>query len=112
MRSTHSPSRACPAIGLLLAAGLMAQAAPGVTSPLSNSLQATARRCFESAAVASCDAVWDLSAHLKEEADNTDQLRCHTSVLTVEAMVSMVQLGAQDPVRQKAALEALAKDCP
>jgi hypothetical protein len=93
----------------------MGLADPAIATPLSNSLQATARRCFESAAVSSCDAVWDLSLpNLKEEADKRDQLRCHTSVLTVEAMVSTVQLGAQDPVRQKPALkalEALAKGC-
>ena len=95
-----------------LAICLMAQVAPSVASPLSNSLQAAARRCFESPAMARCDAVWDLSADLKEQADKNDQLSCHTSVLTVEAMVSMVKRGGQDPVHQQAALEALARDCP
>ena len=96
----------------VLAACLMAQVGSGLASPLSNTLQATARRCFDSPAAASCDAVWDLSADLKEQADKKDQLRCHTSVLAVEAMVSMVQQGAKDPVHQKSALEALTRDCP
>lgn len=97
---------------VLLVAGLIAQASPSWASPLATRLQATARRCFENPLVAPCDAVWDLSADLKEQADRAEQLRCHTSVLTVEAMVSMVKRGAKDPVHQQAALEALSRDCP
>lgn len=95
-----------------LVVGLMAQAAPGFASPLSNRVEAAARRCFESPAAGRCDAVWNLSADLKEQADRADQLRCHTSVLTLEAMVSMAKLGAQDLPHQQQALEALARDCP
>lgn len=91
---------------------LIVQAGRGVASPLSNRLEAAARHCFESPDPARCDAVWDLSAELKEQADSKDQFRCHTSALTVEAMVSMARQGVQDVPHQQAALEAMERDCP
>ena len=93
-------------------AGLLALAVPSGASPLSEQLQFTARRCFASPAGASCAAVWNLSDALKQQADKRDLLRCNTSVLSVEAMVSMAEMGIQDPGHQQQALQAVAAECP
>ena len=95
-----------------MVAGLLCLAGPGGASPLSEQLQSTAQRCFTGPALASCDAVWDLSDALKQQADKRDQLRCYTTVLDLEAMVSMVRMGIQDPAHQQQALQAMARDCP
>jgi hypothetical protein len=95
-----------------LLAALIAQAAPSLASPLSSRLLAVAGGCFESPVPARCDAVWDLSNALKEQAERSDQLRCYTSVLVLESMVSMTKWGRNDPRRQQAALEGITKDCP
>ena len=82
------------------------------SSDLSTSLLDAASGCFAGSAMARCDAVWDLSAALKAQADKSNELHCYTSVLVVEAMVSMEKRGYQDPSRQQAALEGLTRDCP
>jgi hypothetical protein len=118
LRQADLPQLACctavmvPAARAALIACLIAHAAPSLASPLATRLQDAAGRCFEDPAASSCDAVWDLSAALKEQADKANQLRCYTSVLSVEAMVSMAKRGARDPGRQQAALGALTSDCP
>lgn len=96
----------------LLLACLLAQAAPSSAGPLAVSLQQAASRCFASPTPAGCDAVWSLSATLKEQADKNNQLHCYTSVLTVEAMVAMAQRGDAELRRQQAALQDLSSDCP
>lgn len=91
------------ALRAALIGGLLALASPVLASPLST-LQDRARRCFESAAVSVCDAVWDLSDQLKQQADNRGQLRCYTALLALEANVSKLKLGTADSVHQAEAL--------
>lgn len=74
-------------------------------------LQQAARRCFESPSAALCDGLWDLSAELKQQADKSNQLRCYTALLALEANVAKARLGAPDPARQARALEETSAYC-
>lgn len=91
-------------------AGLLGLATPADASPLS-SLQQTARSCFESPSAARCDGVWDLSDQLKKQADSSNQLRCYTALLALEANVSKAKLGRPDPVHEVQALEDTSAYC-
>ena len=99
-----------PAARAAVIACLLGLAAPAVASPLTT-LQDTARRCFETAAAAACDAVWDRSDRLKEQAENRGQLRCYTALLALEANVAKLKFGTQDPVHQAQALQDTSLYC-
>lgn len=91
---------------------LIVQSAPGIAGPLGTRLGAEAGRCFERAGTSRCDVFWDLSAALKQRADDRGLLRCYTSVLSLEAVVAMAMRGARDPGAQQAAIEVMTRDCP
>jgi len=99
-----SPTRAAALVCLL---GLAAPVHAGAITDL----QQAARRCFESPSAARCDGVWDLSAQLKQHADRSNQLRCYTAVLALEANVAKARLGASDPARQSEALQDTSAYC-
>ncbi len=92
-------------------ASLLALAAPADATPLS-SLQQAASSCFESPSAARCDGVWDLSAQLKQQADRTNQLRCYTAVLALDANVAKARLGRPDPTHEVQALQETSTYCP
>lgn len=94
-----------------LLACLLGLATPASATALT-SLQLAARRCFESPSAAACDGVWDLSAQLKQQADRSNQLRCYTALLALEANVAKARLGTSDPVRQAMALQETSSYCP
>lgn len=98
---------AARAAGLAVLLGLVP---PAFASALT-SLQQAARRCFESPSAAQCDGVWDLSAQLKQQADRSNQLRCYTAVLALEATVAKARLGRPDPAQQNEALQDTSRDC-
>ena len=93
-----------------LVACLVGLAAPALAGSLST-LQDTARRCFETGAASACDAVWDLSDPLKQQADSRGQLRCYTALLALEANVSKLKRGSQDPLHQAQALQDISLYC-
>lgn len=99
-----------PAATAAVLLGLIALAAPVRASSLT-SLEQVAGRCLASPGAAGCRAFWDLSDQLKQRADRTSQLRCYTSLLTLEAMVARATLGAPDPSRQALALQDIAQQC-
>lgn len=84
---------------------------PAIASPVTI-LQQAASRCFESPSADRCDGVWDLSDQLKQQADRSNQLRCYTAVLALEANVAKARLGRPDPVHQVQALQDTASYCP
>ena len=86
-------------------------ASPGLSSPV-DSLQPLASRCFEAPRVTTCSSFFDLSDRLKEQAEHRSQLRCYTSLLTLEAVVSKALRGIVDPARQHQAFEDATRDCP
>lgn len=90
---------------------LIGLATPAFASALT-SLQLAARRCFESPSAAACDGVWDLSDQLKQQADRSNQLRCYTALLALEANVAKARLGRPDPARQTQALQDTTAYCP
>jgi len=100
-----------PAIRAGAVACLLGLATPAFATPLT-SLQQAASRCFESPSAARCDGVWDLSDQLKQQADRSNQLRCYTAVLALEANVAKARLGRPDPAHQAEALRDTATYCP
>jgi hypothetical protein len=90
---------------------LLSLAPPAFATALTN-LQQAARRCFESPSAARCDGVWDLSDQLKKQADRSNQLRCYTALLALEANVAKARLGRADPVHQDQALQDTSAYCP
>jgi hypothetical protein len=91
-------------------AALLGLASPAFAGSYT-ALQQAARRCFESPSAARCDGLWDLSAALKQQADRSNQLRCYTALLALEANVAKARLGAPDPTRQASALEETSSYC-
>jgi hypothetical protein len=96
--------------GVLLCLIVMAGSAMAMTSL--TTLQQKASQCFANSGAAGCNGFWDLSAQLKQQADKHEQLRCYSSLLALEAMVSMAALGSQDPARQAEALQTTSRECP
>lgn len=92
-------------------ASLLGLATPAVAGALT-SLQQAASRCFASPSAATCDGVWGLSDQLKQQADRTNQLRCYTAVLALEANVAKARLGRSDPAHQAEALRDTSTYCP
>lgn len=89
---------------------LLGLAAPADATPLAT-LQEAATRCFESPSAASCDGVWDLSDQLKKQADSSNELRCYTAVLALEANVAKARLGRPDPAHEAQALQDTSTYC-
>ena len=96
--------------GVLLCLIGMAGSAMAMTSL--TTLQQKASQCFANPNPAGCNGFWDLSAQLKQQADKGEQLRCYSSLLALEAMVSMATLGSQDSARQSEALQTTSRECP
>jgi len=92
--------------------GLIGMAGPALAMPALSTLQQVASQCFANPTAAGCDSFWDLSAQLKQQADNKDQLRCYSSLLALEAMVSMAKLGSQNHAQQAEVLQTTSQDCP
>lgn len=91
-------------------AGLLCLATPAFASALT-SLQQMASRCFASPSAASCDGIWDLSDQLKQQADKSNQLRCYTALLALEANVAKARLGRPDPAHEALALQDTSTYC-
>lgn len=99
-----------PAARAAVLACLLALATPAWAGSF-NGLQQAARRCFESPSAVHCDGLWDLSAELKQQADKSNQLRCYTALLALEANVAKARLGSPDPARQASALQETSEYC-
>ncbi|MEI8251740.1 MAG: hypothetical protein WCF98_11270 [Synechococcus sp. ELA057] len=100
-----------PAARAVLLAWLIGFAAPGIAGPITD-LQLLAGRCFETPGTSTCGSFFDLSDRLKQQAERRSQLRCYTSLLTLEAVASKALRGIQEPARQAQALQETAGDCP
>ena len=92
--------------------GLIGMAGPAIAMSGLSSLQQAASQCFADPTSARCDGFWDLSAQLKKRADDNEQLRCSSSLLALEAMVSMAKLGSQNHAQQAEALQTTSRECP
>ncbi len=92
----------------LLAAALALVATPPARAASLAALQQRAEQCFRGGG---CQAIWPLSHQLKQRAEAANRLRCYSALLALEAMVSMAELGAQEPARQRDALAESSREC-
>lgn len=110
----HAPRRQpslqnCLLKSLLISSVLLIGAA--VQGQTLNSLQQTARRCFQGSDRPSCRSAMELSVQLREQADSKNALRCYTALLGVEAMLNLSLFGDRDQARDEQALLQSSQEC-
>lgn len=95
--------------GLFAAALALVAPTPSAQAASLAALQQRAEQCFRGDG--GCDGIWPLAHQLKQRAEAANQLRCYSALLALEAMVTMAELGAQDPARQREALAESSREC-
>jgi len=95
------------ALGLVLGGTALS-----ATASMRPEIEPWAAHCAGNPGGDACLQFWPLSHRLKQQAERTNQLSCYTSLLALEAVVTLAKLGDADATRLNVTLQDVEATCP